>query len=330
MSETLGRLADPLVALAVTALFLVALRVFDTFRLVSTGRLGSALLVGYGVGVISLVLDERMTGGSTLLALWVFPVVIEVLKAVFPAYLVRNHRVGFLVDAAILGFATGLGTATVAILRGGPDGLAAGFSEGLGLALAHGASTAVYAVVAKGLWDRRRGGVAFLPGLIPAAIIALAWVHVPLPLFLKALAVGGGSLALLAVALRRSAASLREWLGKRFDVELELHEMIHEGVHPESRLGVYFDDVRGQFPPLIAADMLCYLQVHVELALKAKGMLLMQQQGVPRDPDPETGSLLAELTELETRIGHAGVSALSPLIHVSTRDLWQLHMLEER
>ena len=89
----------------VTALFLVVLRVFDTFRLVSTARLGSALLVGYAVGVISLVLDERMTGGSTLLALWVFPVVIEALKGVFPAYLVRNHRVGFLVDAAILGFA---------------------------------------------------------------------------------------------------------------------------------------------------------------------------------------------------------------------------------
>jgi hypothetical protein len=256
--------------------------------------------------------------------------VVEVLKAVFPAYLVRNFRVGFLVDAGILGFTTGLGAATVAILRGGPDGLAAGFSEGLGLALVHGASTAVYAVITKGLWDRRENPAVFLSGLLPAVVIALAWVHTPLPLALKSLVVGGGSVVLLLVALRRSATALRDWLGRRFDVELELHEMIHEGVHPDSRLGVYFDKVRERFPPLIAADMLCYLQVHVELALKAKGMLLMQQQGVPRDPDPQTGALLAELTELESKIGHAGVTALSPLIHVSTRDLWQLHMLEER
>ena len=41
--------------------------------------------------------------------------------------------------------------------------------------------------------------------------------------------------------------------------------------------------------------MLCYLRLHGELALRAKGMLLMRESGIDDQLDDETRAKLAEL-----------------------------------
>ena len=72
--------------------------------------------------------------------------------------LLRRGRVGFLVDAAILGFAVGAGFAlveNVEYLRALSEReLGLWLVRGLGTAILHGATTAIVAILAKGLGDR--------------------------------------------------------------------------------------------------------------------------------------------------------------------------------
>jgi hypothetical protein len=74
--------------------------------------------------------------------------------------------------------------------------------------------------------------------------------------------------------------------------------------------------------------MLCYLQISVELALKAKGTLLMHEAGFDAILDDEAKKKLTELKQLESHIGKTGKRILAPFLHVKSQDLWQIHMLQ--
>jgi len=77
-------------------------------------------------------------------------------------------------------------------------------------------------------------------------------------------------------------------------------------------------------------DLVCYLRLYLELSIQAKGILLMRQAGFEAPVDPEVKEKFEELRQLEKNIGATGKLALLPFLHTSTRDLWQLHMLEVR
>ena len=55
--------------------------------------------------------------------------------------------------------------------------------------------------------------------------------------------------------------------------------------------------------------MLCYLQLYTELALRAKGILMMRENGFDVPVDEETEAKFAEMRFLEQSIGKAGLLA---------------------
>jgi len=73
--------------------------------------------------------------------------------------------------------------------------------------------------------------------------------------------------------------------------------------------------------------MLCYLRLHLELEMMAKGMLLMRQEGLSPELEPGTRAKFDELRYLERSIGRTGKRAMKPFMHLNARDLWQIHML---
>ena len=78
----------------------------------------------------------------------------------------------------------------------------------------------------------------------------------------------------------------------------------------------------------MVADLLCYLRLYTELALRAKGMLMMRENGFDSPLDERTEAKFAEMRYLEKSIGRTGLLAVRPLLHMSHKDLWQLYMLE--
>jgi len=85
----------------------------------------------------------------------------------------------------------------------------------------------------------------------------------------------------------------------------------------------------GRCIPEVVVDMICYLRVHVELSIEAKGILLMRQAGFALPPDLTAREKFEELRTLAKNIGQTGKLALLPFLHTSDRELWQLHMLTE-
>jgi protease PrsW len=78
------------------------------------------------------------------------------------------------------------------------------------------------------------------------------------------------------------------------------------------------------------ADLLCYLRLYTELSLRAKGILMMRENGFEAEVDAETRERFAEMEFLERSIGRTGLVALHPLLRMGRKELWQLYMLKGR
>ena len=106
--------------------------------------------------------------------------------------------------------------------------------------------------------------------------------------------------------------------------------MINTGKTTESRVGEYLKTLQMRFPGEVVADMICMLRIHLELSVRAKGILLMREAGFKANADPDVEERLVELKYLEKSIGKTGLRAIAPILNMSDKDLWQLHMLGKR
>ena len=133
---------------------------------------------------------------------------------------------------------------------------------------------------------------------------------------------------LLYLVFQRSERAVADWLGRGFDADARMLETINSGSFPESPAGRYLTSLKERFHGPIVADLLCYLRLYTELALRAKGILMMRENGFEPAIDDETRAHFTEMRYLEKSIGRTGLMALHPMLHMSRQDLWQLYMLE--
>ncbi len=326
-----------LVSLSPVLLFLVALRLLDSFRLVAFRQLLLSLLAGIGAAAICLLLNDAAMSATGLergvYSQSIAPVVEESVKALSVVFLIGTRRVGFMVDSAIHGFAIGAGFAVVeniVYLIALPDAnIFLWLIRGLGTAMMHGAATSMVAIAGKSFADRygMRQVWVFIPGLLLAILVHGAFNHFFIPALFSTVLILILLPLLMIVVFERSERATRSWLGVGFDTDRELLEMLTTGNLSETRIGVYLQSLEDRFRGEILADMLCLLRLYLELSISAKGLLLMRDSGFEVKPDPEIREKFNELHFLEKSIGRTGKLALHPFLHTSPRDLWQLHLL---
>ena len=96
------------------------------------------------------------------------------------------------------------------------------------------------------------------------------------------------------------------------------------------RRPVDLQSLRSHFRGEVVADMLCYLRLHLELEMLAKGVLLMRR-GTGWQPETRTRHARSKFDEphgtSRRSIGRTGRRAMQPFLHLNARDLWQIHML---
>jgi len=132
---------------------------------------------------------------------------------------------------------------------------------------------------------------------------------------------------LLYAVFRFSERSLGEWLGKGFDADTAMLELINSGRFADSPVGRYLYTLKDKFEGPLVADLLCYLRLHTELSMRAKGILMMRESGFEVPVNAATREMLSEMRYLEKSIGRTGVLAIQPMLGMSQKDLWQLYML---
>lgn len=326
------------IALVPVLLFLLGLVQLDAFKLL---RLRSVLAMvaagGLAAGAGYLINNydyAHFSGDFATYSRFVSPWIEEGLKAVLLVVLIRRRQVGLPVDAGIAGFAIGSGFALVEnvyYLASRADAtLAVQVIRGFGTAIMHGGTTTVLAMISVTLYETRphRGLYLLLPGFLAAVALHSGFNYLLLWPVLAALAMLIVLPLVIYLVFQHSEHSLREWLETDLDSDVQLLQSITTGTFLDSNAGRYLQALRDRFRGEDLADMLCCLRLHGELALRAKGVLLLRESDMDEPPiDEETRDKLTELAQLKGAIGRAGVLALRPLMMATGRHIWQLTLL---
>ncbi len=320
--------------------FLICLVILDSYKLVKFSAILLTLLLGCSAAFLSLILNnallEILNISRLLYVRYPGPLLEEFLKALFIFILIRRGKMGFLVDATINGFAVGAGFSLVENLyylqAVNQPQLLLWIIRGFGTAIMHGGTTAIFAILSMNYFSRypRKKLVVFLPGFILAVLIHSFFNH----FILSPVVMTIGQLLILPVLVvvvySHSESTLQEWLEAGMDVDVWLLDYINTGRVYQTKVGEYLNSLKSRFPGEVVSDMLCYVRLHLELALRAKGILLLQEQGFTLPDDPEIREKLQELKYLEKSIGKTGRLALSPILHTGIQERWQFGMIRKK
>ncbi len=332
-------LPHALVCLLPVLAFLATLLYLDSYKLVKLRAVIAvvacgAVAAGSSYLANALVLDlVRIDLGH--FSRYIAPITEEMLKGLVIVAMIHTHRIGFLVDAAIFGFAVGTGFSMVEnvyFLRLVPDaGMGTWIVRGLGTAIMHGGATAIFAVMGLAMLERAKQAILtdLLPGFALAVLLHSGYNHLSHEPTVATLAILLVLPPLLMAVFHRSEKAVGDWLGQGFDADTVMLELINSGRLSDSPVGKYLHTMKSRFHGPVVADLLCYLRLYTELALRAKGILLMSESGFEVPVDEATREKFAEMRYLEASIGKTGLLAIHPMFRMSHKDLWQLNMLEE-
>jgi RsiW-degrading membrane proteinase PrsW (M82 family) len=324
-------------ALLPVLMFLAALRVLDSYKLVSLRTVGTALAAGAIAAAVCYELNtsffRQFPQYENEYIHFGAPMVEELVKGAFWIFLIATARVAFMVDSAICGFAVGAGFALVEnisylqLLH--EHGLGVWLLRGFGTAVMHGGVAAIGAFISVYLSESRqwKGVRQFVPGLAMAMMLhSLFNQGVLSPAGSTAVTVAGLPV-IFVVVFYFSERSLQRWLGGKLDQDIDMIAMIASGEFKQTKQGAYLMSLNDAFPPEVRGDMLTFLHLTLELSARAKGNLMRREVGLDVPPDPDLEGHFKELKYLEKSIGPTGMLAIRPLISQTPRDLWEMHQL---
>ena len=326
------------VGLLPVLIFLIILLYMDSYKLVSLRTVlwvifAGALLpvAGYWINGYAI---EVLAWDLPTYSRYAAPVIEEGLKASVMIFLFRTNRIGFLVDSAILGFAVGAGFGVVEnfyyLYMASDAHIAVWVVRGFGTAIMHGGVMALFGVMAQTLTERsmKINPLLYVPGFIIAITIHSVFNHFPGTPILTTLGTLIALPPILLIVFQKSARTMHEWLEVDFDEDALLLEQINSGAFAESKIGQFLEDLKEKFSGPVVVDMLCYLRLYTELALRAKGVLMMRENGLDTPVGERTRAKFEEMHYLEKSIGKTGCLAMRPFLQMTRKDLWQLYVLE--
>ncbi len=336
---TLQTVTEIAVALLPILLFLLFMKLLDSFKLVTGKQTALALSAGVAAAFLVMMVNYQLYVWSDIgagpFSRFVAPVTEEFVKLLFIVYIIRARKVGFMVDAAILGFAVGAGFAIIEniyYMRVLADaGLTTWFVRGFGTAVMHGGTMAIAAIISKDLDDRKTwpSYLVFVPGLTAAVLVHTVFNLFLLPPLTATMLIVITLPCLIYLVFKKSEQNTRQWLGAGLDSDMEMLNLLLEGNISETRIGNYLHSIQQNFPLSAVGDMICYLRIYLELSIKAKGILIMKENGLAIPMDQDMKDQLDELEYLKKNIGKTGLFAIQPLLKLSNTDLWQLNMLQQ-
>jgi len=265
---------------------------------------------------------------------YVAPVLEECLKASIILAFILFNRVGFMIDAAIIGVAVGAGFAVSEniyyALVFQDANLSVWMIRGLGTAIMHSGTTAIFGIAAV----RHAEGASlsnplhYVPGLVAAiALHALYNYFIDWPLISTAVTVFALPL-IIYMLFDKSEHKAHEWMLHDFESHEHLLEAIRDGSYANSEAGRFINDLAQRMPKAHVEDMFAYIRLHTELVLKAEKLLLAREQGERKPPASATHADFVRLRALEHRIGMVAMLTIWPHLRFSHEELFELHELE--
>lgn len=343
---------DPLflkviISIAPVAVCLAVFHTLDVFRLVPLAEVVELLAAGAVICIVCYFLAGGLIDafpiGRGVYSQAVAPVLEETLKALIVVVLFALNRVGYLIDAAIAGFAVGGGFAlaeNIFYLHFYADAdLGVWLVRGFGTAIMHGGATAILAVFSQVLFaPRLRMSVDrfhFNPALFAPGLLCAIALHAVFNHFTKT------PLAAMTVVLIAVPVSVLVifWVGERYAHRwLTSAETAHEKLLAEIDSGAFAESAGGRaiqrlaerLGPALAPTILDYVRTHTELVVKAEEQLLALEAHEVLSRERRLHDQFRHLHQLERQLGRSAVMAVRQHLRFSRNDLWEMHELEER
>ena len=306
----------------------------DNFSLMSVKRL--LLLVVFGMLAalvcfgIFLLTDRFM---SERVSDFVYPVIEEAVKAVPLLILARRKKMVFFIDSVICGATVGGGFSILEnifyLLMGDALALGTVLFRGLEVAVIHMGCSAIVAaglMFAVRLVERVKSGLpvkrndvlmaVFLLIAAPALHVAHNALHFnPIMQFVV---VFGAMAGLLVWTYQYDGDMIHRWLDRGLDKQVGLMRSIREGQLGETKTGQFLLSVKESFPPDVFFDVICFVQLNVELSVAAKSRFMMREAGMDlplTDAQKELYlSQYAEYQSLEQRLGKSAKMTIAPVV----------------
>jgi len=320
-------------------LFLALLFLLDSFKLVKPRLLVLCLLYGIAATGFSYFINTWVilfTGMDfESLSRYIAPITEELFKALVIFYLVTARQVGFLVDAAIYGFAVGTGFAlaenTWYYYNLGTDfNVLLAIIRGFGTALMHGGTISICAIILiEGMQRNNPAWKAASLGLLAAMLLHSLFNHFLLNPLMQTMLIIVILPLILYLVFMFSTRHLQQWLEVAFSSEVDMLRMIKQGQFRNTRAGQYLASLKEYFEPQVLLDIYCFLSLYLELSIKTKRNLMLKENGFPVILESDIPAKLAEFRQLRKQIGKTGEMALYPLVRMRQRELWEVNQLEK-
>ena len=324
-------------ALLPVVIYIFVVYKIDNFSLISVKNLLLQVLCGMVTALACFGLFQ-LTG--EMLADehsdYINPVLEELVKGLPLLYLASRKKIVFFIDSVICGAAVGGGFSILEnifylLLGDGITGIGTVLFRGLEVALIH---MGCSAIVAAGLMlvirliERSRSRLGLKRSDIAMSVFLLLEapvLHVchnafhfnPLMQFIFVFGTMGG---LLMWTYFYDVDMIHRWLDKGLDKQLALLDSIKDGHLDDTPTGVFLESVKDAFPPEDFFDIICYVQLNVELNVAAKSRVMIRESGLERDlplSDEEKELFMAQYTEykiLEKNLGKAARMTIAPIV----------------
>ena len=295
---------------------LMALNLLDSYKLVRLNTIYMALLWGAVASGLSYLfnfcLNIIFDFEFSIYIKYIAPFVEEIFKEAFIYFLIKKHRIGFMIDGAIIGFSIGTSFAFLENIFYINELLTNNsfvwILRGFGTSIMHGGATAIVAIITMLYTSKKLKSTfkAILPGLLigmlihyffnsfiisPLATSLITFVTVPI---------------IIIITFNISESMLRKWLEIEFHTESELLLAIKHGKFSVTKAGEYFNSIKNRFSPEIIVDLLCYIQLYLELSIKAKAVLMLNELDIEYEKDESIKERINEFKFLRKSIGKIG------------------------
>ncbi len=283
-------------ALLPVVIYIIVVYQIDNFSLISVKRLLLLILCGMLTALACFALFQ-LTGKiiPESLSDSVNPIIEEMVKGIPLLWLAARKKIVFFIDSVICGAAVGGGFSILEnifyLLLGDQMGIGTVLFRGLEVALVH---MGCSALVAAGLmlivrmieYSRSRSVVkksdiamsVFLLSEAPVLHLFHNTFHfVPLVQFVFVIGTLGG---LLVWTYFYDVEMIHSWIDTGLDKQLDLLASIKTGRLDDTPTGKFLESVKDAFPPKDYFDIICYVQLHVELSVASRSRVMLRETGL--------------------------------------------------
>lgn len=317
--------------------FLTFLLLMDSFNLVSVKKVVFTIFLGIFVAgaayFINIYLQQTISLHSSDYSDFIAPIIEEILKSLPLFYLLKRNKIGFSLDASIIGFSIGAGFSLVENIYYSfiitDSNVLIWIIRGFGTAIMHGGNTAIVFALFYFIKEYKKSWyISYLLGLVIPILIHSLFNQFLLNPIISTLLVLILIPSVLIAIFELNSIKIRKWIETEFDSDIALLKMINDGNFAESHIGRYIIGLKEKLSKEQVFDMIVFIRLYLELSVKAKANLMMKENGLDPIKDDAIEDKLKEFQFLRKSIGKTAFVLLSPIFKIKGKDIWKLNLLD--